>query len=234
MTSAYSLNNLLWHGWPIPSAAIYPLTLSLAVILSFLLATYGWKAVEPLVPAHHKDRNKPGRAQYIITGLVSTIVAVACAWQFGATLAAVVALAFCICLSVLGVIDAHSGFLPDKLTQPLLWLGLLVNSGLGFSPLSHAVWGAMLGYVSLWLVNAVFHRIAGHPGMGHGDFKLLAAIGAWLGLTALPLIVLMASSAALTVVMGLMVCKRWRRDRAMSFGPFLSSAGCVYLLVFWL
>jgi len=133
-------------------------------------------------------------------------------------------------LLTLAVIDARTHWLPDELTQPLTWGGLLA-AALGWSglPLLHALYGAVAGYLSLWALNAVFMLWRRRVGMGHGDFKLLAALGAWLGPEALPGLALLASVSALLVA-GL----GWawgRRPERIAFGPFLALAGGAHLLL---
>ena len=132
----------------------------------------------------------------------------------------------------LAVIDAQTTLLPDALTQPLLWLGLIASaSAWVVLPLTDAVWGAVAGYASLWSVATVFERLSGKEGMGAGDFKLLAALGAWLGPLALIPVVLLASTSG--AIFGLTL--RWRQplhaDGYMPFGPFLAVAGTVVACV---
>jgi leader peptidase (prepilin peptidase)/N-methyltransferase len=131
-------------------------------------------------------------------------------------------------LLALSVIDWQTTYLPDALTQPLLWLGLLASS-LNLIDLSvqHAVWGALAGYGSLWLVATVFERLTGKVGMGAGDFKLLAALGAWLGPFALIPLVLMASVCGALVGVWLQSTQRLERGGYVPFGPFLALAGAV-------
>jgi leader peptidase (prepilin peptidase)/N-methyltransferase len=120
------------------------------------------------------------------------------------------------------VIDFETRLLPDALTLPLVWLGLLFNLGAHFAPLDAAVIGAVGGYASLWTVNAIYHRIAGQQGMGHGDFKLLAAIGAWFGWQALPFVLILASLAGASFGVLMMLRDRSRRGQPIAFGPWLA------------
>ena len=132
-------------------------------------------------------------------------------------------------LVALTFIDLEHKLLPDLLTLPLIWLGLVVNSFGLFSTLEDALWGAIAGYMSLWLVYWVFRLVTGKHGMGYGDFKLLAALGAWLGWEALPIIVLI--SALIGIVVSLIVrMKTTPIDPQIPLGPFLSMGGCIYLL----
>ena len=126
-------------------------------------------------------------------------------------------------LLALTFIDADTQLLPDQLTLPLIWLGLLFNLWLGFVPLTQAVLGAVLGYLSLWSLFWLFKLITGKDGMGYGDFKLLAALGAWLGATTLPVIVLMAALVGIVASIILKVA----RNQPMAFGPALAIAGWI-------
>ncbi len=155
-----------------------------------------------------------------------------CLWHWGMH---PTAFAWAIGLSLLlalSVIDWQTTYLPDALTQPLLWIGLLASSwGLTDVSLQHAVWGAAVGYGSLWLVASVFERLTGKEGMGAGDFKLLAALGAWLGPLALIPLVLIASVIGALVGIWLQTTRRMERGGYVPFGPFLASAGAVQ--AFW-
>ncbi len=161
--------------------------------------------------------------------LVEICVAVWWAWcaaHWGISAAAFAWSGFGTVLLALALIDADTMLLPDILTLPLLWAGLVL-SAMGWISvhLVDSVWGAVAGYVSLWLVQAVFKLITGKQGMGEGDFKLLAALGAWLGWLALPGVVLMASLVGVLAALVL----RWRgalaSDQALPFGPYLAAAG---------
>ena len=121
--------------------------------------------------------------------------------------------------------------LPDQLTLPLLWLGLIVNStGGGFTSLSSAVWGAIVGYLVLWSIYWLFKLITGKEGMGYGDFKLLAALGAWLGWQSLPAIVLVSSVAGVLYALTMGLFSKGARDNPIPFGPYLALAGWVCML----
>jgi leader peptidase (prepilin peptidase)/N-methyltransferase len=119
--------------------------------------------------------------------------------------------------------------LPDDMTLPLIWLGLLVNLGGGFVPLSDAVIGAAAGYLSLWSVYWLFRFATGKEGIGYGDFKLLAALGAWLGWMMLPFIVLLSSAVGALVGIAMIVLRGHQRDKPIPFGPFLAIAGLIAL-----
>ena len=161
-----------------------------------------------------------------LTGLLSLGVVL----HFGATPAALAALVLLWGLVALTVIDLDEQLLPDQLTLPLLWLGLLVNIDGLFIDLTSAVIGAAAGYLSLWLVFQVFRLITGREGMGYGDFKLLAVFGAFLGWQMLPLVILLSSLIGAIVGIGLVVLRGRDRQIPIPFGPYLAAAGFVALL----
>jgi leader peptidase (prepilin peptidase)/N-methyltransferase len=126
-------------------------------------------------------------------------------------------------------IDADTQLLPDDLTLPLLWCGLLINLNGTFVPLNEAVIGAVAGYLSLWAVYWLFKLATGKEGMGYGDFKLLAALGAWLGWKMLTVIVLLSSLVGAVVGIALIVFARHGRNKPIPFGPYLAAAGLLTL-----
>ena len=134
-------------------------------------------------------------------------------------------------LLALTAIDLDTQLLPDDITLPLLWAGLLVNLAGTFAPLRGALIGAVAGYLSLWLVYWGFKLATGKEGMGYGDFKLLAAIGAWLGWQKLPMVILLSSVVGAAVGIALIVFARHGREKPIPFGPYLAVAGFVAL--FW-
>jgi leader peptidase (prepilin peptidase)/N-methyltransferase len=160
------------------------------------------------------------------TGLLAALVV----WQLGSGWLGLAALAFTFMLIALTLIDYDTKTLPDDLTYPLLWLGLLVNMNGTFVPLRDAVIGAMAGYLVLWAVYWLFKLVTGKEGMGYGDFKLLAALGAWLGWQMLPTIVILSSVVGAVVGIGLIVFARRARDNPIPFGPYLAAAGMIALL----
>lgn len=133
-------------------------------------------------------------------------------------------------LIALTLIDYDTQLLPDDITLPLLWLGLVFNLGGTFVPLADAVLGAIAGYGILWSVYWLFRLLTGKEGMGYGDFKLLAALGAWLGWQVLPLIILLSSVVGAVVGLALMVIKRRGREVPIPFGPYLAAAGWLGLV----
>ena len=151
-------------------------------------------------------------------------------WHFGSGWTGLATLVFAWLLIAMTFIDADTQMLPDDLTFPLLWAGLLVNINGTFVPLQDAVIGAAAGYLALWAVYWAFKLATGKEGMGYGDFKLLAALGAWLGWTMLPTIILLSSLVGAVVGIGLIVFARRGRDKPIPFGPYLAAAGLIALL----
>lgn len=172
--------------------------------------------------------------QYPAVELAAALMALAVARHFGATPLMGFALLFSWSLLALAVIDWRTQFLPDAITLPLMWLGLLISlghmSGIGLVGPASAIAGAALGYGVLWLVFQLFLWVTGKEGMGYGDFKLLAAIGAWLGWQQLPLALLLASVSGALVGGTLMASGRLARGQPMPFGPWLALAGWLGLI----
>ena len=168
--------------------------------------------------------------RYPLVELLSALLAALLVWRFGSGAVGIAALALAWTLVALTFIDFDTQILPDDLTLPLLWAGLLVNlSGL-FVPLADAVIGAAAGYLSLWTVYWLFRFATGREGIGYGDFKLLAALGAWLGWIMLPMIVLLSSLLGAVAGLLLIALRRHQRDKPIPFGPFLALAGGVALV----
>ncbi len=161
----------------------------------------------------------------LLTGLISGYVG----WRYGATLQGAGVLLFCWALIALAFIDIDTQYLPDDITLPLLWVGLLLNLQGTFVPLPQAVIGAVAGYLCLWSVYWVFKLVTGKEGMGYGDFKLLSALGAWLGWKMLLPIVLLSSVVGATIGIGLIVLARHGRNIPIPFGPYLALGGLVAL-----
>ncbi|MDD2742786.1 MAG: A24 family peptidase [Rhodocyclaceae bacterium] len=163
----------------------------------------------------------------LVTGLFSAFAA----WYFGFTWPAFGALILIWSLIALAAIDFDTQLLPDSITLPLLWIGLAFNISHVFTDLSSAVLGVMLGYLALWSVFWAFKLATGKEGMGYGDFKLLAALGAWLGWQMLPVIILLSSIVGAAVGIALIVFARHGRNIPIPFGPYLAAAGLIAL--FW-
>jgi leader peptidase (prepilin peptidase)/N-methyltransferase len=168
-------------------------------------------------------------ARYPVVEILGGALAAYAVWRFGATPKALAASLFLWTLLALTFIDIDTQLLPDDLTLPLLWLGLCANLFGLFVPLQSAVIGAIAGYVSLWLIYWLFKLIRGKEGMGYGDFKLLAALGAWLGYAMLPLIVLMSSLVGAVIGLALMALKGRDHNIPFAFGPYLAIAGAIAL-----
>ncbi len=160
-----------------------------------------------------------------LTGILSIIMLT----QFGFTWLGFAALVATWMLISMAFIDYDTMLLPDQLTLPFLWLGLLVNLYTGITTLESAVWGAIVGYLLLWSIYWIFKLLTKKEGMGYGDFKLLAALGAWLGWQALPAIVLVSSVAGVVYAIFAGLLAKGSRDTPMPFGPFLAIAGWVCL-----
>jgi leader peptidase (prepilin peptidase) / N-methyltransferase len=172
-------------------------------------------------------------ARYPLVELLAGLGAAYCAWRFGPTAAALGATIFVWFTIALAFIDQETGLLPDDLTLPLLWVGLLVNVGGAFVPLRDAVIGAVAGYLALWLVYWSYKLVSGKEGMGYGDFKMNAAVGAFLGWKMLPLVILLSSFVGLIFGALQMFAARGRWDAGFRFhfGPYIAIAALVAL--FW-
>lgn len=164
----------------------------------------------------------------LIEALTGALIGAA-AYQYGYTYTALFAFIFIFALITLTFIDFDTQLLPDDITLPLLWLGILFNLNGGFTDLKSAVIGAMLGYLILWGVYWLFKLVTGKEGMGYGDFKLLAAIGAWFGWQLLPAVILLSSVAGALIGIGLILFKGKGRSTAIPFGPFLALGGIAAL-----
>lgn len=168
--------------------------------------------------------------RYPLVELATAILSLLVATHYGVTFEVFYVLILTWGLIALTLIDFDHMLLPDQITLPLLWLGLLININGTFVPLSDAVIGAALGYMSLFCVFWVFKLFTGKDGMGYGDFKLLAVFGAWAGWQLLPILILMASVVGAIVGITLMLFKNHKRDQGIPFGPYLAVAGWITLL----
>lgn len=171
----------------------------------------------------------PIAIRYPLVEAVTGALTAYAAWHFGFGLAAAGAILFVWAMIALTGIDFDTQLLPDSITLPLVWLGLLFNLFGTYTSLTSAVIGAMAGYLALWSVYWVFKLATGKEGMGYGDFKLLAAIGAWLGWQMLPVTILLSSLVGAIVGVGLIVLAKRGRNVPIPFGPYLAAAGLLAL-----
>jgi leader peptidase (prepilin peptidase)/N-methyltransferase len=169
--------------------------------------------------------------RYPIIEAATALLSAYAAWHFGPTVQTIGALLLVWALVALSAIDFDTQLLPDSITLPLLWLGLVFNLWGIYADLPTAVVGAMAGYLALWSVFWLFKLATGKEGMGYGDFKLLAALGAWLGWQMLPAIILLSSVVGAFVGISLIVVARHGRNIPIPFGPYLAAAGIIAL--FW-
>lgn len=167
---------------------------------------------------------QPISVRYPIVELACGILSGVVAWQFGFGLQAFAFVLLTWGLLALSLIDADHQLLPDVLVLPLLWLGLIVNYYGLFASLNDALWGAVIGYMSLWLLYWAFKLIRGKEGMGYGDFKLFAVAGAWGGWQVLPTTITIAAFVGLVVSVVLLFCQRNGFDKPIPFGPYLALA----------
>ncbi len=172
----------------------------------------------------------PISRRYPLVELLCGVLSAYVAWHFGFSWQAGAMLVLTWGLLAMGMIDIDHQLLPDAIVLPLLWLGLIVN-GLGlFAPLSNALWGAIAGYLSLWSVYWLFKLVTGKEGMGYGDFKLLAMLGAWGGWQVLPLTILLSSVVGAVLGSLMLRLQKAESGTAIPFGPYLAIAGWIALL----
>lgn len=172
----------------------------------------------------------PISARYPMVELLTGALSGYMIWHFGSGLSGLGAVLFVWLLIAMTFIDADTQLLPDDLTYLLLWSGLLINLNGSFTSLSSAVIGAAAGYLSLWSIYWLFKLATGKEGMGYGDFKLLAALGAWMGWSMLPIIILLSSLVGAVVGISLMLLTKMSKNRPIPFGPYLAAAGLIALL----
>ncbi|MBN4078675.1 prepilin peptidase [Gammaproteobacteria bacterium AH-315-C21] len=173
----------------------------------------------------------PISVRYPIVELTTAVLSALVAWKFGFGWPALAALVFTWCLICLALIDFDTQYLPDSITLPVMWLGLFASLFTLFVDLPVAVIGAMAGYLSLWLVYHLFKLVTGKEGMGYGDFKLLAALGAWLGWEALPTVIFFSALVGAVVGVSLIVIRGRDRNIPIPFGPFLATAGWITFML---
>ncbi|MGQ0698140.1 MAG: prepilin peptidase [Panacagrimonas sp.] len=172
----------------------------------------------------------PISVQYPIVELLTGVFSVACVWRFGFSFQLLAALVLTWALVALTVIDLRTMYLPDSITLPLLWLGLLLSLKPVFAETAAAIAGAAAGYLLLWSVFWLFKLATGKEGMGYGDFKLMAALGAWLGWQALPQIVLLSAITGAVAGIVLMASRKAEWSSRIPFGPYIACAGWIALL----
>jgi len=169
-------------------------------------------------------------ARYPIIEITTMLLSLAVAWQFGASLQAVVGIVVTWLLIAMTMIDFDHQLLPDSLTLPMMWIGLLASLVPVFTDIRSAVIGAALGYMILWSVYQLFKLVTGKEGMGFGDFKLLAAIGALVGWQVLPIVILLSSLVGALVGLSLIVFSGRDKNVPMPFGPYLAAAGWIAMM----
>jgi leader peptidase (prepilin peptidase)/N-methyltransferase len=172
----------------------------------------------------------PVSARYPVIEALTALLSAVFVWKFGSGYAGMAAVVFGWLLIAMTFIDADTKLLPDDLTYPLLWLGLLMNINATFVPLQDAVIGAAAGYMVQWTIYWAYKLPTGREGMGYGDFKLLAALGAWMGWQMLPAIILLSSVVGAVVGITIMVVQRTGRHTQIPFGPYLAGAGVLAML----
>jgi len=168
--------------------------------------------------------------RYPLVEIATSVLSLIVIMTFGATYAGLAALFLTWTLVALTMIDADTQLLPDNMTLPLLWAGLIFNSFNLFTTLEASLWGAVCGYLSLWLVYQLFKQLTGKEGMGYGDFKLLGALGAWLGWQQLPIIILLSSVVGAAIGIALILIKGRDKNIPIPFGPYLAIAGWISLI----
>lgn len=172
----------------------------------------------------------PISARYPIIETATGLLSLAIAMHYGVTWQTLFMLMLTWCLIALTMIDFDKMILPDQITLPLVWIGLLLNLNNMFISLDEAVIGAIIGYMSLWSIFWLFKLITGKEGMGYGDFKLFAVFGAWFGWQVLPILILMASLVGAIIGISLMVLKNHEGSKPIPFGPYLAIAGWITAL----
>ncbi|MDT3308729.1 prepilin peptidase [Shewanella vaxholmensis] len=190
------------------------------------LPLLGWLMLKGKCAACHA----PISARYPIIEFVTGLLIATLAWHFGPSWQFVFASILTFVLVALTGIDLDEMLLPDQMTLPLLWLGLIINLNHTFASPTDAIIGAAAGYLSLWSIFWLFKILTGKEGMGYGDFKLLAVFGAWLGWQMLPLVILLSSLVGAVVGITMIVSKRLKQGNPIPFGPYIAAAGWIALI----
>ncbi|MGE6451830.1 prepilin peptidase [Shewanella baltica] len=190
------------------------------------LPLLGWLMLKGKCAACHA----PISARYPIIEFVTGLLIATLAWHFGPSWQFIFASILTFVLVALTGIDLDEMLLPDQMTLPLLWLGLIINLDHTFASPTDAIIGAAAGYLSLWSIFWLFKILTGKEGMGYGDFKLLAVFGAWLGWQMLPLVILLSSLVGAVVGITMIVSKRLKQGNPIPFGPYIAAAGWIALL----
>ncbi|MGI2132788.1 prepilin peptidase [Shewanella baltica] len=190
------------------------------------LPLLGWLMLKGKCAACHA----PISARYPIIEFVTGLLIATLAWHFGPSWQFIFASILTFVLVALTGIDLDEMLLPDQMTLPLLWLGLIINLNHTFASPTDAIIGAAAGYLSLWSIFWLFKILTGKEGMGYGDFKLLAVFGAWLGWQMLPLVILLSSLVGAVVGITMIVSKRLKQGNPIPFGPYIAAAGWIALL----
>ncbi|MCU7987203.1 prepilin peptidase [Shewanella sp. SW24] len=190
------------------------------------LPVFGWLMLKGKCAACHA----PISARYPIIEFITGLLVATLAWHFGPSWQFVFASILTFVLVALTGIDLDEMLLPDQMTLPLLWLGLIINLNHTFASPTDAVIGAAAGYLSLWSIFWLFKILTGKEGMGYGDFKLLAVFGAWLGWQMLPLVILLSSLVGAVVGITMIVSKRLKQGNPIPFGPYIAAAGWIALI----
>lgn len=211
--------NLMWPNSHCPSCKTAIKITDNIPILSFLMLRGKCRHCKASIPF-----------SYLATEVVAAIICAGLFAIYGTSWLLIPAIIFGLSLLTLSVIDIKHQLLPDNITLPLLWLGLIININGAFVPLENAVIGAVAGYLSLWSIFWVFKLVTGKEGMGYGDFKLLAVLGAWLGWQALPLIILLSALVGAIFGISMVVFQKHDKQQPIPFGPYLAAAGFIMLL----
>jgi len=225
-------NDILGQPQPVP-APVYNLVVPTSRCPHCEHKIRSWENIPVLSYAVLRGKcsacQNPISLRYPLIELLTGLLTLCVIYTFGATLAGLAACCLTWALIALSIIDYDHQLLPDDITLPFLWLGLIASAFGLFSNLTAAVWGAIAGYLVFWCVYQAFKFFTGREGMGYGDFKLLAMLGAWLGWQSLPLIIILSSFAGALIGGALIL---FGRDKAqpIPFGPYLAIAGWVALL----